>query len=62
MAQRGDYARRCLESKWTGHMEEVRGAGGEAIRLDSALDTRRILETVYGTRRANEPMSHQRWL
>lgn len=35
-----------------GHMEAVRRAGKvrqfEAIRLRSALNTRRILETVYG--------------
>jgi hypothetical protein len=40
----------CLERKWRGHMEAVRQF--EAIRLRSALNTRRFLEAVYGTRRA----------
>lgn len=38
---------------------EVRGAGEvrqfEAIRLRSELNTRRIMETVYGTRRSDRP-------
>jgi hypothetical protein len=49
MAQRGGgYARGCLEWERRRHMEEVRGAGGEAIRFDSALNTRQSLEKVYG--------------
>ena len=31
-------------------MEEVRVAGGEAIRFDSAVNTRQNLETIYGMR------------
>lgn len=49
----------AFEGSGRGHTKEVRSTGGEATGGNSALNTRRSLEMVYGTRRAK---NHQRWL